>query len=106
MESSAFVEVASKIATIEEGIRQIRKDIDSLCHVVRDGNGQPSLVQRLTTVETKIQQQDRALTEIAEHANSILASRMLTRTQLVVGISGMLFTALISAAALVATLIK
>ncbi len=100
------VEVVQRIATVESEIKAVAKDIASLCKVVRDGNGQPSLVQRLTTVETTLLNQAKQIQEISTYANSITASKMLTRTQLVVGLSGMLITALISFAALVATLIK
>lgn len=100
------VEVVQRIATVESEIKAVAKDVASLCKVVRDGNGQPSMVHRLTTVETTLLNHTQQIKEIGEHANSIIASKMLTRTQLVVGLSGMLITALISFAALVATLLK
>lgn len=100
------IEVVQRISVMEAKLERMSQDIASLCKVVRDGNGQPSLVQRLSILESAVQNHTKLLDEVSEHANSINASRMLTRTQLVVGISGMLITALISFAALVATLIK
>lgn len=100
------VEVVQRIAIMESKLERMSLDIASLCKVVRDGNGQPSLVQRLSILENAVQNQAKQIDEVSEYANSITASKMLTRTQLVVGISGMLLTALISFAALVATLIK
>jgi uncharacterized coiled-coil protein SlyX len=100
------VEVVQRIATIESTLVHLGRDIGSLCKVVRDGNGQPSLVHRLSSVENTLNHQARQIEEISEYANSINASKMLTRTQLVVGLSGMLLTAVISFAALIATLLK
>lgn len=100
------VEVVQRIATVESEIRAVARDVASLCKVVRDGNGQPPMVHRLTTVENTLLTHTHQIKEIGKHANSIIASRMLTRTQLVVGLSGMLVTAIISFAALVATLLK
>jgi len=100
------IEVVQRIAIMEAKLERMSQDITSLCKVVRDGNGQPSLVQRLSILENAVQNHTKLIDEVSRHANSINASRMLTRTQLVVGISGMLITALISFAALVATLIK
>lgn len=99
------VEVVQRIATIESKIEHLSHEIAGLCKVVRDGNGQPSLVHRLGLLELNVHSQAKELDEIRKHANSITASRMITRTQLVVGMSSMLVTALIAFAALVATLI-
>jgi uncharacterized coiled-coil protein SlyX len=98
--------VVQKIATIEEKLVRLSHDIAQLCKVVRDGNGQPSMVQRLATLESNSRNQEQQIKEISGYANSINASKMLTRTQLVIGLSGMLITAIMSGAALVATLIK
>ena len=100
------VEVVQRIATIESELRAVGRDISSQCRLVRDGNGQPSMVHRLSTAENALLHQNTQIHEISSYANSITASRMLTRSQLVLGLSGMLVTALISFAALVATLIK
>ena len=101
-----YAELSARMAVVETEVKTIAQNVNLLCKVVRDGNGQPSLVQRLTATEVELHSYNSRLREVEQNANSIIASRMLTRTQLVVGISGMLFTALTATAALVATLIK
>jgi tetrahydromethanopterin S-methyltransferase subunit F len=99
-------QIAQQIATIEAKVEHIRHDIGILCKLVRDGNGQPSIIQRLANAETVIQTQVRDIEQISQYANSIMASRMLTRSQMVTGLAGMIVTALLSTLALIATLAK
>lgn len=98
--------LAQRISTIEANVDNIRNDIKSLCKVVRDGNGQPSMVQRLANAEMTIQNNLSDIAEVKKYANSITASRMLSRSQIVTGLAGMIFTALLSGLALIATLLK
>jgi hypothetical protein len=60
----------------------------------------------LANAETVIQSQARDIEQISQYANSIMAARMLTRSQLVTGLTGMIVTALLSTLALIATLAK
>jgi len=100
------IQLGQQVAALEAKLDHIQLDVNTLCKLVRDGNGQPSIIQRLSNIETKVHNQARELEQITQHANSITASRMLTKSQLVVGISGMVFTALLSFMALIATLLK
>lgn len=100
------MQIAQQIATIEAKVEHIRHDIGILCKLVRDGNGQPSIIQRLANAETVIQTQVRDIEQISQYANSIMATRMLTRSQIVTGLTGMIVTALLSTLALIATLAK
>jgi len=99
-------QIVQQIATIEAKVEHIRHDIGILCKLVRDGNGQPSIIQRLANAETVIQTQVRDIEQISQYANSIMAARMLTRSQMVTGLAGMIVTALLSTLALIATLAK
>lgn len=93
-------------ASIETTLGHMSQDINILCKLVRDGNGQPSILQRLTQAEVVLAGQIKSLEEIGRHANSITAARMLTRTQLIVGLSGMLLTVLLSSFSVYAAFIK
>lgn len=102
----AHCEVVQRLTALETQIQRLSRDIADLCKVVRDGNGQPSIIHRLSHTETQVLAQAEKIEELQEYANSIIASRMLTKSQMVVGASGMLLTVAISTAALIATLIK
>jgi len=93
-------------ASIDTTLGHMSQDINILCKLVRDGNGQPSILQRLTQAEIVLAGQIKSLEEIGRHANSITASRMLTHTQLIVGLSGMVLTVLLSSFSVYAAFIK
>jgi len=100
------IQIIQRIATIESNIAHVRQDVGLLCKLVRDGNGQPSIIQRLANLETVVNNQTRDIEQIGQHANSIMAARMLTKSQIVTGLTGMVITALLSSLALFATLLK
>lgn len=93
-------------ASVEAKVDHMSQDVHILCKLVRDGNGQPSIMQRLAQAETVLEGQIKDLEEISKHANSMAASRMLTKTQLVVGLSGMILTVLLSSFSVYAALVK
>jgi hypothetical protein len=99
-------QIIQQIATLEANVKHIHSDISILCKLVRDGNGQPSIIQRLANLETVVKNQIEQIHEVEVNANSILASKYLTKTQIVAGLSGMIITALLSAMALFAALMK
>lgn len=99
-------QIVQQIATLEANVSNIRNDINILCKLVRDGNGQPSIIQRLANLETVVKNQVEQLHEVEANANSILASKYLTKTQIVAGLAGMIITAMLSALGLFAALIK
>jgi septal ring factor EnvC (AmiA/AmiB activator) len=91
---------------VESKCEYLVKDVGNLCKVVRDGNGQPSIVQRQANMETTLTSQAKNLEQLAQYANATTASRMLSKTQLVAGLGGMLFTALLAGMALIAAMMK
>ena len=99
-------QIVQQIATLEANVANIRNDISILCKLVRDGNGQPSIIQRLANLETVVKNQVEQLHEVETNANSILASKYLTKTQIVAGLAGMIITAMLSALGLFAALMK
>lgn len=98
--------LTQQTASIETKLDYMSQDINLLCKLVRDGNGQPSILQRLVHVETVLDGQIKDLDEISAYANSITASRAFTRTQLVVGLSGVVLTLLLSSFSLYAAFMK
>lgn len=99
-------QIVQQIATLEAEVKHMRSDVAILCKLVRDGNGQPSIIQRLANLETVVKLQVETLHEVEQNANSILASKYLTKSQIIAGVAGMVITALISALSLIAALMK
>ena len=97
-----ILKTLSGFATRQESIE---KDIDDLARIVRDGNGQPSLVQRLTTMEQRLANQDGEITKLRDHYNSMASARVLSRGQMVAAIVGMCVTALLAAASIIVAIV-
>ncbi len=89
--------IGERLASLEANVGTTAVDVNSLCRLVRDGNGQPSMVHRLATLESQAVTLVDELEEMGQHFNSIQSSKMLSRTQLIVGVTGMSVTALLSA---------
>lgn len=98
--------MAERLSSIEQDVKHIQSDIQALCKVVRDGNGQPSLLQRLANLEVVVSNNKGDIEEVKGHANSIIAAKALSKSQVVAGLIGIIVTALLSTLALVATLLK
>lgn len=105
-EKESYSRAVQRLASIESDIEHIRRDIASLCKVVRDGNGQPSMIHRLTNLETIVTHNREDIEEIRGHANSIIAAKALSKSQVIAGFMGMVITAILSSLALLATLLK
>ena len=101
-----YNEMTKRLAAIESNVTHIQGDMRSLCKLVRDGNGQKSLIERMSHMETTVASQGQELTKVGDYANSIIASKYMTRAQIIAGLAGMITTALISALSLAATLMK
>jgi len=102
----AAVAVGERLSGIERDVDHIKTDISGLCRVVRDGNGQPSMLQRLSDLEGTVKANIDDIEEVKSHANTIIAAKALSRSQVVAGLIGIIVTALLSTLALVATLMK
>jgi len=99
---SEYTNVVQRLSSIESDVSHIKADITSLCKVVRDGNGQPSLVHRITSLENVVSNQSEDITELKKHANTIIAAKALSKSQVVAGLVGMIITATLSMFALIA----
>jgi len=101
-----LAKIESDVSHIQSDAAHIQSDVRTLCKLVRDGNGQPSLLERISHVETTVKTHSHELSQVANHANAIIASKYMTKAQIVAGLLGMIVTALISALSLAATLMK
>jgi len=98
------VKILERLATLDQRSLDMKEDVEVLCHIVRDGNGQPPLAQRLTKAEQVLAQQDETLREVHESCNSLTAAKTLTRSQVIAGAVVMLLTAFLSVIGLIAAL--
>ena len=98
------VKILERLATLDQRSLDMKEDVEVLCHIVRDGNGQPPLAQRLTKAEQSLEQQDETIKEIHESCNSLAAAKALTRSQVIAGAVVMLLTAFLSVIGLIAAL--
>jgi len=94
-------QILQRLSALDQKTVDIKDDVESLCHLVRDGNGQPSIAHRLATLEQKTTSQHSWLEEVAANCTTIAAARTLSRSQVVGGIVVMIITALMSVIALV-----
>ena len=101
-----YSDVAQRLSGIERDVENIRSQISNLCKLVRDGNGQPSLLQRLANLEVVVANNKSDISEVKGHANTIIAARALSKSQVIAGLAGIIVTALLSTLALAATLMK
>lgn len=105
-ERELYDSAVARLTVIESDITHIKTNVDSLCKLVRDGNGQPSFMHRLSKLEAQVARSQEDLEEVKCHATSIIAAKALSRSQILAGLSGMILTALLSSLALIATLLK
>jgi len=95
-------QILQRLAALDQKTVDMKDDVESLCQLVRDGNGQPSIAQRLTTLEQKTASQHSWLEEVATNCTTIAAARTLSRSQVIAGLVVMIVTAALSVIALVA----
>lgn len=105
-QQKAYNTAVERLSVIESDVAHIKQDVESLCKVVRDGNGQPSMIHRLTNLEQVVKNNKKDIEEVREHANTIVAAKALSKSQVMAGLAGMIITALLSSMALIATLLK
>lgn len=105
-QGSQYVDITQRLTLIETRQKDMQDDIKGLTKVVRDGNGQPSLLTRITHLEVTHAQLTHRAYEMQGHLNTVQTARVLSRGQLWAGIFGMVITALMSMGAIIAQLIK
>ena len=98
------LQTAQTAASLEANIDHLRNDILVLCKLVRDGNGQPSILQRMVGVETILETHARMIEKTSRYANAIIASKLKTKAATTSGLVGIIITAMLSALAMIATI--
>lgn len=99
--SVATNQILQRLSALDQKTADMKEDVASLCQLVRDGNGQPSIAHRLTAVEQKIDIQHTWLAEVSENCTTIEAARTLSKSQVMAGLVVMIVTAVLSVIALV-----
>lgn len=99
-------EVLVQLQGLSSTMTGVKEDLDHLTQVVSTGNGQPSLLHRVTTLETKQSTVVTDITELKTKLDTFTNAKMLTRSQIVVGVIGMITTAILALGAILAQLFK
>lgn len=99
-------DIKEKLASMGTRQSTMERDINDLMKVVRDGNGQPSMLHRLAQVEVTQKHYHDEIEELQGHFNSIATARVLSKGQIVSGVIGMAITALLAAASLIVSLFQ
>ncbi len=109
----ATASTTTQVATNSQAIKDIRDDVGHMAKLVRDGNGQPSLTERLTRLETgqsettrRFDELSRAISELRSCIDNVETTKIVSRGQVVAGVSGMVATAVLSLGAILAQLFR
>ena len=60
-------EHSTSLAIVKERLESLTGNVEALSHVVRDGNGQGSMVTRLALIEQSIENIEKGFDELKEH---------------------------------------
>jgi len=93
-------QILQRLSVLDQKTVDMKEDVASLCRLVRDGNGQPSIAHRLTSVEEKLNANHAWLEEVAVNCTTIAAARTLSKSHVVAGLVAMIVTAVLSVIAI------
>jgi hypothetical protein len=99
-------EILEKLSASTVRQETIEKDIDELTKLVRDGNGQPSIMHRLSAVETQQGNHGNEIDKLRGHYNAWATAKTLSKGQMIAGIIGMAITALLALTGVIIGLFK
>jgi len=109
---SAEVKMAACVGQMQQSQITLNDSIASLLVIVRDGNGQPSLMQRMSHLETEhiliqhsLANLATGITQLNKHFNGMNTAKIVSRGQIVAGVLGMIVTAVIAALTLYFTVV-
>ena len=83
-------EVLIQLQGLSTTLTGVKTDLDNLTKVVSTGNGQPSLVHRVTTLETRQQGVMGDITDLKVKLDTFANAKMLTKGQIIAGVIGMI----------------
>lgn len=100
------VEMLVEVQGLKTAISEVKDDVEKLTQVVSTGNGQPSLIQRVTTIETTFVSVVKDVSDLKTKYDTVATAKMLTRGQIIAGVIGMVVTAVLSLGAILSQLAK
>jgi hypothetical protein len=74
--------------------------------LVRDGNGQPALLTRVAQAEFLLRAHTDNLADLGQNLNSIATAKVLSKSQVLTGVIGMIITAVLSLGAILAQMMR
>ena len=89
------VRILESLATLNQRSQDMKEDVDTLCRIVRDGNGVPPMSTRLTQVEETVRGHGEELKEVQSACNTLVAAKALTKSQVIAGTVVLLVSAII-----------
>ena len=89
------VRILESLATLNQRSQDMKEDVDTLCRIVRDGNGVPPMSPRLTQVEETVRGHGEDLKEVQSACNTLVAAKALTKSQVIAGTVVLLVSAII-----------
>lgn len=87
-------------------LETVANAVAELNRLVRDGNGQPSMSHRLTVLEVKGKTLGEDIVSLKNDFNSLVTAKVISRGQVIAGVVGMVFTAVMSLGAILAQLMR
>lgn len=90
--NEAHGKLGRELAAVQAGQDQVVNGIETLNCLVRDGNGQPSLIQRMTKVETLIERVFNELAQLVQQTNASTTAKVVTRGQVIAAIASVVVT--------------
>ena len=87
--------ILESLATLNQRSQDMKEDVDTLCRIVRGGNGVPPMSTRLTQVEETVRVHAEDLSEIKAACNTLAAAKALTKSQVIAGTVVLLVSAII-----------
>lgn len=105
--------LVTRVAGLEQAQLSVKEDTLTLVKLVRDGNGQPPLLDRVARIEQEQIGQNREIVILHADVGKLetaydarITAIVLSKGQIVAGIIGMVITALLAAASMVVSLTK
>ena len=96
---------ATRFVAIESTLRELNKLLDQINKLVRDGNGQPSLMHQLIEVQLKIKSMLSTVNDLEQSFGVFQTAKVVTRGQIWTGISTAVITVVLAIVTLVAQML-
>ena len=95
-----------ELASLTTAHQNLNQDMDGLCKVVRDGNGQPSMLHRIAQAETTLVTHHDEIEKLRRHYNAATSAKTLSRGQIITGLLGVTATILLALGSMLVALFR